>query len=95
LKPRKDRLRASFASIDRVPLSKTTKCNELGLRRFQYQIEPRQALAQSMLDTKRIPTILEAQDEVVDVPHEVRLALQMGFDNPLKPQVEQDGRDEP
>jgi hypothetical protein len=48
-----------------------------------------------MLDTKRIPTILEAQDEVVDVPHEVRLALQMGFDNPLKPQVVQDGRDEP
>jgi Lon protease (S16) C-terminal proteolytic domain len=59
------------ASTARVRLGKSTECDELGLGRLQFQVEPRQAFAQRVLDPKSILPILETQHKVIDVPHQV------------------------
>jgi hypothetical protein len=70
-----DRLRTLTAVLTRMSVREATKFDELGLSRFQCQVKLPQSLAQRFLDPKSIRPILETHHKVVDVPHQVGLAL--------------------
>src|SRR5262245_53871359 len=82
------RLRASTATIARLSLRIATKFDEFGFRLRQSQAKLPQPLAQYLLDTKSIRTILETQHKVVDVSHQVGLTPPPRLDHTLKPQIE-------
>ena len=61
--------------LTRMSVREATKFDELSLSRFQSQVKLPQSLAQRLLDPKSIRPILETHHKVVDVPHQVGLAL--------------------
>ena len=65
------RLRAFPPPLGRMPLSKATEFDQLGLARLQGQAELPQPFAQSLLDTQGILPVLETHHKVVDVAHQV------------------------
>jgi hypothetical protein len=83
-----DRLRTLPAAFARVSLCESTKFDELGLGRFQGQAELPQPLAQSLLNSKGIFSVLETQHKVVDVSQHVGFAPQARLDHALEPEVE-------
>ena len=80
-------LRAFSPSFASVPVSKSTKFNELRLSRFERQTEFLQASAQNVLESNSILSILETHHKVIDVAHQIRLSPQSGFDGVLEPKV--------
>ena len=70
-----DGLRTFAPVLARLPLCEAPKLNQFGLGRFQGEAELPQSFAQHLLDPKSIRPILEAHHKVVDIPHQIGLAL--------------------
>ena len=81
-------LRASSSSLSRVNMGKATEFDEFGLFRRQSKPELAQPLAEGILNTNGIGTVLEAQYKIINIAHHVGFALETGLYRTLKPEIE-------
>ena len=69
-------------------LGKATEFDEFGLFRRQSKPELVQPLAEGILNTNGIGSVLETQYKIINIAHHVGFALETGLYRTLKPEIE-------